>query len=432
MTSKPLQLPLQKRKEDIVCVAAARTPFGRFGGALKNVDVYDLGAFIMKAVLARAGLEGRLIGEVWWGNGDTASTKDPFTPVVARQSLLKAGLPPETSAVTIDQACISSMSAVLYACRGIRAGEAGFVLTGGATSFSQEPFLLRGLRWEGRKHSSFPVEDPLIPLGYKDYAPVALDSGRLAVEYGVGREEQDEWALASHEKYGRAWERGFFAAETVPFALDGAVLHKDEQYRPDISREKLRRLKPVFSNPTCTAGNSPGMNDGAAAQIFTTRAKAEELNLPIVYTLVSIAAVALTPRVMPVSPAFALKKCLGAAGLTPDDLSLIEINEAFACVPLVSLKLLANGRFLSAAYEELAREASVQPILDYDETSYRALKAKLNINGGAVAIGHPNTASGARLMMTAAAALRENGGGYAACAVCGGLSQGAAAIIRVE
>ncbi len=431
-----------KSKEDIVCVSAVRTPFGKFGGSMKDIDVYELGAIAMSKAMAKISLDPALIDEVWWGNGDTSSTKDPFTPVVARQTMLKAGISPETPSITYDQACTSALSTVKYGARSIKLGEAQMVMTGGSTSFSTVPFLLRDIRWEGKKHSSFLVEDPIIPLGYKDYAPVAVDSGNVAVEYGVSRQEQDELALASHVKYGQAWERGFFKGEMEPLeitkkdkkgkVLSAQLLAKDEQYRPEISMENLARLKPIFDNPTCTAGNAPGMNDGAAAQIITTREHAEQLGLPILYTLVGISAIALQPRIMPVSPAFAIKKCLDEAKLTIDDLKVIEINEAFACVPLVSLKLLANERFLTSDYKAMVKEASAQPILDHDPERYLKLKEKLNPNGSAIAVGHPNTASGARLMMTAAYQLRETGGGYAACAICGGLTQGAGAIIWVE
>jgi acetyl-CoA C-acetyltransferase len=356
--------------------------------------------------------------------------------------MLKAGISPETPSVTFDQACTSALTTVKYGARSIKLGEAKVVMTGGSTSFSTVPFLLRGIRWEGKKHSSFMVEDPIIPLGYKDYAPVAVDSGSVAMEYGVSREEQDELAYESHRKYGAAWERGFFQREMTPLeivktdkkgkVISSITLDKDEQYRPDITMEALARLKPIFGNPTCTAGNAPGMNDGAAAQIFTTREQAEELGLEIIYTLVAVAAIALQPRIMPVSPAFAIKKCLDEAKLTIDDLKYLEINEAFACVPLVSCKLLSNHRFLSGDYKDMVKEASEKPILDNDARKYKVLKDKLNVNGSAIATGHPNTASGARIMMTAAYNLRENGGGLAACAICGGLTQGAGAIIWVE
>ena len=174
------------------------------------------------------------------------------------------------------------------------------------------------------------------------------------------------------------------------------------------------------------------MNDGAAAQIIMTRETAEKLELDILYTVVTTSAIALQPRIMPVSPAFALKKCFDQSGLTIDDMHVLEINEAFACVPLVSCKLLSNDRFLNSQYTEMVAEASASAILDNDDLKYLELKKKLNINGSAIATGHPNTSSGARLMMTAAYQLKEKGGGYASCAICGGLTQGAGAIIWVE
>lgn len=432
----------KKNKDDIVCVSATRTPFGRFGGSLRDIDIFDLGAIPMRNALESIKLDPATIDEVWWGNGDTTNTKDPYTPVVARQTMLKAGIPPERPSVAFDQACISAMDAAKYGSRSILLGEADVVMAGGSTSFSTVPFLLRGIRWEGKRHSSFPMEDPLIPLGYKDYAPVAVDSGNVAIEYQVSREEQDAFAYASHVKYGKALQRGFFKNEMTPLELvkkdkkgniaSSRTLEVDEQYRPDITLGDLAKLKPVFGNPTCTAGNSPGMNDGAAAQILMKREKAESLGLKVLYTIVAMSSIALQPRIMPVSPAFAIKKCLDTAGLSIQDITFIEINEAFACVPLVSAKLLSNSRFLASDYNAMVKEASVKTILDNDPKQYELLKEKLNVNGSAVAIGHPNTASGARLMMTAAYNLRENGGGYAACAICGGLTQGAGCIIWVE
>jgi acetyl-CoA C-acetyltransferase len=286
------------------------------------------------------------------------------------------------------------------------------------------------------------VEDPIIPLGYKDFAPVAVDSGDVAIEYGVSREEQDETAIASHANYGNAWQRGFFKHEIEPLELiqkdhrgnevSRTELDIDEQYRPKVSLEGLAKLKPIFGSKTCTAGNAPGMNDGAAAQIIMKRETADKMGLEPLYTILATASIALQPRIMPVSPAFATKKCLDQAGLTIDDIKFLEINEAFACVPLVSCKLLSNDRFLMSDYQEMVQEASGKPILDNDDAKYRELKGKLNVNGSAIATGHANTASGARILMTAAYNLKESGGGFAACAICGGLTQGAGAIIWVE
>lgn len=435
-------MTFQKSKEDIVVVSAVRTPYGKFGGAMKDIDIYDLGAIAMQNAMDRINMEPSLIDEVWWGCGDTTNCKDPYTPVVARQSMLKAGILPETPSLYFDQACTSAMSSVKYGSRSIRLNEANIVMTGGATSFSTVPFLLRNIRWEGKRHSSFMVEDPIIPLGYKDFAPVAVDSGEVAVEYGVSREEQDELAYVSHQNYGKAHARGFFKNEIVPLSLQEKnkkgqiisekILDIDEQYRPSISLDALAKLKPIFGNPTCTAGNAPGMNDGAAAQIIMTREMADKYGYQPIYTVVSTSAIALQPRIMPVAPAFALKKCIDQSNLVIEDMKYIEINEAFACVPLVSCKLLSNERFLTAKYNEMVKEVSAQPILDNNDGKYQELKTKLNVNGSAIATGHPNTSSGARVMMTAAYNLKENGGGYAACAICGGLTQGAGALIWVE
>ena len=376
-------MSFQKSKDDIVCVSAVRTPFGRFGGSLKDIDIYDLGAVAMENSMKRISLDPELIDEVWWGNGDTSSTKDPYTPVVARQTMLKAGIPSERPSVAFDQACISAMDAAKYGTRSIQLGEAEIVMAGGSTSFSTIPFLMRGIRWEGKRHTSFLVEDPIIPLGYKDYAPVAVDAGDVAVEYNVSREEQDEFALASHVNYGRAWNRGFFKHEMEPFEIvqkdkKGNMVSKklldiDEQYRPGIKLEALAKLKPVFGNPTCTAGNSPGMNNGATAQIIMRREKAEQLGLDIIYTIVVMSSIALQPRIMPVSPGFAIKKCLDEVKMSIGDMQFIEINEAFACVPLVSSKLLSNERFLSSNFDEMVKEASSKPILDNDKGQYKAL-----------------------------------------------------------
>ena len=435
-------MDFKKSKSDVVCVSAVRTPFGRFGGAMRDIDIYDLGAIPMKNAMERIKLDPAVIDEVWWGNGDTTNTKDPYTPVVARQSMLKAGIPPEVPSVTFDQACITAMDAAKYSMRSILANEAKIVMTGGSTSFSTVPFLLRDIRWQGKRHSSFLVEDPLIPLGYKDYAPVAVDGGTVAVEYGVFREEQDEFAHASHLKYGKAWQKGFFKNELAPLELkknngknksaSSQLLEIDEQYRADITLAALAKLKPIYDNPTCTAGNAPGMNDGAAAQILMKRETAEALSLNILYTIIAMSSIALQPRLMAATPAFAIKKCLDTSGLKIGDMKYAEINEAFACVPLVSAKLLSNGRFLSSNYEKMVKEVSVGPILDNDPEKYINLKSRLNVNGGAIAIGHANTATGARLMMTAAYNLKGNGGGYAACGICGGLAQGAGCIIWVE
>lgn len=405
-------------KTDIVVVSAVRTPFGRFGGSLRDIDCYDLSAMVMKEVLRRVNLDGRMVDEVYWGVGDTAACKDVYTPVVARQALLKAGLPPETTSCSLDKACVSAMSAVQLGARGIKLGEIQVAIGGGVTTFSREPLILRNLRWQGSRLGNWPLEDPLYGMGYKDFSPVAVDTGEVALEYGVSREEQDRWALRSHLRYGKAHAEGKFKDEIMPVevTVDGQpkLLDIDEQYRAEASYEKLAKLPTIYGSPTVTAGNAPGLNDGAAATLITSRGKAEELGLPVLGTIVSMANAALEARYLATVPAYAIEKALQKADLSLDEMDLIEINEAFAAQPLVSSKMLAQRYY------------------DGDPKKLERLREKINVNGGAVAIGHANTASGARILMTLLYELRRRGGGMGVAAICGGLAQGDATVVRVD
>jgi len=400
--------------KDIVIVSAVRTPFGRYCGSLKEYDYFDLGALPMKEVLARVDVPGDQVDEVFWGVGDTSVCKDVFTPVAARQTLIKAGLPPETPSVAIDKACVSAMSAVHFGCRAMVAGEIQCAIGGGATSFSQEPQIVRGLRWKGFRIVDVKMEDPLFALGYKDFNPVSVDTDDVATEYGVSREEQDAWAVRSHQNYGKAWEAGKFKEEMMTLEIpqrkaDPITLDIDEQYRPNSSVEKLAKLPGIYGCKGVTAGNAPGLNDGATAILFMTRGKAEELGLEPLAEIVSMSSIAISPLRMAAGPAYAAMTAIQSADLTLDDIGVMEINEAFAAVPLVSMLLMG----------------------DKDKGKAKALQEKTNINGSAIAIGHPNTASGARLMMNLMYELRRRGGGYALGAICGGLAQADACIIKV-
>lgn len=400
--------------KDIVIVSAVRTPFGRYCGALKEYDYFELGAMPMKEVLARVNVPGKEVDEVYWGVGDTSVCKDVYTPVAARQTLLKAGLPAETPSVAIDKACVSAMSAIHLGCRAMVAGEIQCAIGGGATTFSQEPLIVRGVRYKGFRLGDVKMEDPLFALGYKDFNPVSVDTDNVAAEYGISRQEQDEWAVRSHQNYGNAWKAGKFKDEMMPFQIPKekggpASLEIDEQYRADATVEKLGKLPGIYGCKGVTAGNAPGLNDGATAVLFMTRKKAKELGLKPLAEIVSMASIAIAPNRMPEGPAFAAIKALKSAGLTLDDMNVIEINEAFAAVPLVSLLLLG----------------------DKDKGRTKSLHEKSNINGSAIAIGHPNTSSGARLVMTLMYELRRRGGGYALGAICGGLAQADACIIKV-
>jgi acetyl-CoA C-acetyltransferase len=400
--------------QDIVIVSAVRTPFGRYCGSLKEYDYFDLGALPMKEVLARVNIPGDQVDEVFWGVGDTSVCKDVYTSVAARQTLIKAGLPAETPSISFDKACVSAMSAVHYGCRAMVAGEIECAIGGGATSFSQEPLIVRGLRWQGFRIGDVKMEDPLFALGYKDFNPVSVDTDNLAMEYGIAREEQDEWALRSHQNYGSAWQAGKFEDEMMTLKIpqkkgEPITLGIDEQYRPQISLEGLSKLPGIYGCKGITAGNAPGLNDGATAILFMTRKKAEALGLEILAEVVSMCSIARPADRMAEAPAFAAKKVLDAAGLTLEDIAVLEINEAFAAVPLVSMLKLS----------------------DKDKQKAKKLHAKANVNGSAIAIGHPNTASGARIMMNLMYELRRRGGGYALGAICGGLAQADACVIKV-
>lgn len=401
---------------EYVIISGVRTPFGKFGGSLKDVHVIDLGAMVMKEAIKRANLKPEQVDEVWWGCGDTSNTEDVFTPVVGRQSLLEAGLPPYTPCCTFDKACVSGTSAVHYGVRTLKAGDADIVLSGGATHFSSIPFMLRNMRWSGHRIGKMEIQDPLFPLGYVRYNPVSVDSGEVAVEYGISREEQDEFAVASHQKYGKAWKEGFFKGEMMPMEFkqkDGSVkvLDIDEQYRPNASMEALAKLKPIFDNVGgITAGNAPGLNDGAVALIITTREKADAMGAKPLATILTTVSTGADPRKLPIAPSVAISKAFEKTGLTMDDMDIVEINEAFACVPLVSSKILAGG----------------------NEAKYQEIKKKLNVNGSAIATGHANCGSGARIILTMCHELKRRGGGMGVMGICGGLTQGDAAIIKVE
>jgi len=270
------------------------------------------------------------------------------------------------------------------------------------------------MRWKGFGFGDVKMEDPLFALGYKDFDPVSVDTDKLAQEYGITRQEQDEWALQSHQKYGRAWADGKFEDELLPLEIvepkkEPVLLNRDEQYRSNASLEALAKLKGIYGCKGITAGNAPGLNDGAAAILFMTRAKAETLGLEPLAEIVAMTSIARPANRMGEAPAYAAAKALKQAELTLDDISVLEINEAFAAVPLISLlKLVDNDRAKAAK-----------------------LHTKANVNGSAIAIGHPNTASGARIIMNLLYELRRRGGGIALGGICGGLAQADACIIKV-
>jgi len=407
-----------KDKNDVVIVEAVRTPFGRFDGVLKSTLSMDLGVMVLKEVIRRTGIKPENVDEVYYGTCIPAEYAI-YTNVPARQITLLAGFPEDSISLTLDRACCSSMTALRLGYQAIKAGSAEIVIASGAESMGNTPLIAGAARtrW-GSRLGPVALEDVLYELGYsrKGFAPVATDSGEVAVEYGVTREMQDQWAFNSHQKWFKAYEAGRYRVGEELMSIEipqrkgpALVMDRDEQPRKDSTLEKLATLKTVYGSPTVTAGNAPGMNSGASALMIMSRGKAEETGLAPLATVEMVQCAAGSPKYMACVPAIAIQKLLERTGKHIHDMDLIEINEAFAAVTLVSLKMLAED----------------------DPDQWKALQEKANVNGGAIAIGHPVGASGARVTMALMYELKRRGGGTGVAAICGGLSQGEAVMLRV-
>ncbi len=396
--------------EEIVLVAARRTPFGKYLGALSALDPLELAEAAATSALEKAGLaESRdVIERIFVGNCFGASFATPS--VVARQLGLWLGI--DVFSQTIDTACCSPLTALRMAVQGMRAGEFKTALVVGIESMSRIPHLARGLR-SGVKAGPVTLQDPIFPIEYKGYAPVAVDAQLGARKHGVTRGEMDSFAARSHQRWAAAQKEKLFRPEVVPVIVEEQrrtiVVEVDEQPRPDTTPEKLGSLKGIFGTEDITAGNAPGLNDGAAAVVVMTAARAAELRLEPLATIVAETGVTEAAAGIAWVPATALTAVLARAGEMLDDLALIEINEAFAAMPLVSTKVLANS----------------------DIDRWQGLLEKTNVNGGAVAIGHPVGASGLRILTTLVYELQRRGGGLGGATICGGLSQGEAVLVRV-
>jgi len=402
-------------KDDIVIVSAVRTPFSRFDTAMADIPSIDLGVMVMKEVIRRVGVKPEEVDEVNYGSCIPAEIALE-TDVPARQATLLAGFPAENISLTLDRACCSSLTTLRLGILAIRAGEAAIVMSVGSENMPRTPHLAPGLR-KGNRLGHIHLIDCLFELGYtaKGFNPVALDAGEMALEQGVSREMQDAWALQSQERYAKAYAAGKFriGEELMPVAIpqkrgNPIVIEKDESPRVT-TMEALAKLKPIYGSPTVTAGNAPPISAGASAILCMTRAEALKRGLQPLATVVTSVAMATEPRQIAQIPAYTIRKALGRAGLSIDDMALIEINEAFAAMPLVSTKILADG----------------------NEGKWKALQEKTNVNGGAIAIGHPVGASAGRIAMTLAYELRRRGGGYGVASICGGLAQGEAVILKV-
>ena len=379
-----------------VIVAAVRTPFGRLGGALKDKAAPELGALAIGAALERAGLEPGEVEYVIMGQVLQAGAGQ----APARQAAIAAGIPKEIGADTINKVCASSVRAVEIADQMIRSGDHHVVVTGGMESMSNAPYLLPKARF-GYRLGDGVIVDSMVHDGLTstfDQRHMVQQASFVARELGISREEQDGWALRSHERAVRAIDEGLFADEIVPVG-DFAV---DEGPRRDTSLEKLAQLKPVFDpEGTTTAGNAPGVNDGAGAVIVTSEEFARKRGLEVLATIVSQAYVADDFAYLARTPALAGNKALAKAGKRIGDVQRVELNEAFSSVVLNSTKMLG------------------------------ADPERVNVNGGAVALGHPIGASGARIVSTMVHDLRRSGGGLGLAAICSGGGQGDALLVEV-
>jgi acetyl-CoA C-acetyltransferase len=402
-------------KDDIVMVSAVRTPFSRFDTAMADIPSIDLGVMVMQEVIKRVGIKPEEVDEINYGSCIPAEVALE-TDVPARQATLLAGFPAESISLSLDRACCSSLTTLRLGILAIRAGEAAIVMSVGSENMPRTPHLAPGLR-KGTRIGHIRLIDCLFELGYtaKGFNPVALDAGEMALEQGVTRQMQDAWALRSQERYAKAYADGKcrIGEELMPVVIpqkrgNPIVIEKDESPR-QTTMEALGKLKPIYGSPTVTAGNAPPISAGASAILCMTRAEALKRGLQPLATVVTSVAMATEPRQIAQIPAYTIQKALGRAGLSIDDMDLIEINEAFAAMPLVSTKILAGG----------------------DEVKWKVLQEKTNVNGGAIAIGHPVGASAGRIAMTLAYELRRRGGGYGVASICGGLAQGEAVILKV-
>ncbi|MEP7191762.1 MAG: acetyl-CoA C-acetyltransferase [Actinomycetota bacterium] len=389
-----------------VIVAGARTPLGRMLGSLKDFTAVDLGGLAIKGALQKAGLQGDQVDYVIMGQVLTAGAGQ----IPARQAAVKAGIPMTVPALSINKVCLSGIDAIALADQLIRAGEFEVIVAGGQESMSNAPHLLEKSR-QGYKYGDVTMHDHMDRDGLWD-AFTAQGMGLLTESGNVDdvqftRAEQDQFSARSHQLAARAWKDGLFDDEVLAMAIpqrkgDPIEFKADESIRADTTAESLSKLRPAFSKDgTITAGSSSPISDGAAAVVVMSKAKAEELGLTWLAEIGAHGVVAGPDSTLQSQPAQAIAKACAREGITPADLDLVEINEAFAAVGLASTKILG---------------------IDPD---------KVNVNGGAIAIGHPIGMSGARITLHLALELARRGGGVGAAALCGGGGQGDALIVRV-
>jgi 3-oxoadipyl-CoA thiolase len=384
-----------------VILSGVRTPVGRYGGVLSGERPDDLAALVIREAVERSGVDGAEIEDVYFGCANQAGEDNRN---VARMALLLAGLPDSVPGVTVNRLCASGLSAIVSACHAVAAGEGDLYVAGGVESMSRAPFVF------GKPEHGFPRGDRTVydtTLGWRFPNPrleelFPLESmgetgENVAERYGVSREEQDAFGLQSQQRWAAAYEAGRFADELVPVG----EAERDEHPRPDTTESKLAALKPAFrKGGTVTAGNAAGINDGAAAVVIASEEKAQALGAQPLGSFVSAGVAGVDPRVMGIGPIPAVRKALARAGVEVSELDLVELNEAFASQSLVVI-----------------RELGLDP-------------EKVNVNGGAIALGHPLGMTGARLVVTLLHELRRRGGRYGLATMCVGVGQGQAALFE--
>ena len=389
---------------EAVIVAAVRTPIGSFGGSLKDISAVDLGSLVIKDAIERAGLEPEQVDEVIMGNVLGAGLGQN----VARQMSVHAGVPVTVPAFTINKVCGSGLKAVQLAVQAVLCGDAEVVVAGGAENMSQAPYILPNQRWGSRMGNATVVDTMLrdgLTDGFEDYH-MGITAENVAEQYGITREDQDSFALQSQKRAVAAVEAGRFKEEIVPVEIpqrrgEPLVFDTDEFPRKDVSLEGLSKLRPAFQKDgSVTAGNSSGINDGAAAVVVMSAEKAKELGVSVLATIKSYASAGLDPKVMGCGPIYASRKALEKAGLTVADLDLVESNEAFA-----------------------AQACAVAKELNLD-------LEKVNVNGGAISLGHPIGASGCRILVTLLHEMQKRDAKRGLATLCIGGGMGIALIVE--
>lgn len=390
--------------EKVVFISGKRTPFGAFGGSLKDVSATDLGVASAKATLEQAGLSPEKIDHVIFGNVIQSGADAIYIP---RHIGLKIGAPIGIGALGVNRLCGSGFQSWTSAVQMIQTGEAAAVLAGGTEQMSQVPYVVRGMRFGGIRLGSGELEDYMTAALTDAYTktPMAITAENLAVKYDISRQEVDNYSLQSQQRYKACFDRGDFKIEISSVTIEGkkgvVVVERDEHPRPETTLEKLAQLKPVFKKDgIVTAAGSSGIVDGAACSLLTSESKAKELGLKPLARIVSYASVGCDPSIMGIGPAGASRLALKKAGLNIEQMDLIEVNEAFA-----------------AQYLAVQKELKLDP-------------SRSNVNGGAIAVGHPLGASGTRILNHLVYELHRRKARYALGSACIGGGQGIAVIIE--